>query len=96
MVHTRWGRQALEHLIEIYLSPNGDQLWEVASAPPSNDVTEPLEVGRKLLLELKAMSAGDHDVGETMLRGNKLSMRLRCAPLGTIVDFSSRLFIKHS
>ncbi|CAM9827949.1 unnamed protein product, partial [Sphacelaria rigidula] len=72
-----WGRQALEHLIEIYLSPNGDQLWEVASAPPSNDVTEPLEVGRKLLLELKAMSAGDHDVGETMLRGNKLSMRLR-------------------
>lgn len=64
LLEIRWGRQALEHLIEIYLSPNGDHLWEVASTAPGGDgYAEALGVAKKLLLELEQTSGGGRGGG---------------------------------
>lgn len=55
----RWGTQALEHLVEIYISPNGDHLWEVASTAPSGGgMAESLGVAKHFLSELKKMGKG--------------------------------------
>ncbi|CAM9525783.1 unnamed protein product, partial [Hapterophycus canaliculatus] len=55
-----WGQQALEHLVEIYLSPNGDHLWEVATTAPGGDTSaESLGVARFFISELQKISRGD-------------------------------------
>ncbi|CAM9658825.1 unnamed protein product, partial [Ectocarpus fasciculatus] len=54
-----WGAQALEHLIEIYISPNGDHLWEVVSPQGGDGSAESLGVARFFLSELQKISGGD-------------------------------------
>lgn len=51
----------MEHLIEIYVSPNGDHLWEVVAAgAPSGDAhAESLSVARELLSELERLGEND-------------------------------------
>ncbi len=57
----RWGPQALEHLVEIYISPNGDHLWEVTTAAPAggDGSAESLGAARYFLSELEKMTGGD-------------------------------------
>ncbi|CAN0392522.1 unnamed protein product, partial [Pylaiella littoralis] len=55
-----WGVRALEHLVEIYVSPNGDHLWEVAAAAPGGEGSaESLGTARFFLSELQNMSRGN-------------------------------------
>ncbi|CAM9585064.1 unnamed protein product [Ectocarpus sp. 4 AP-2014] len=75
----RWGAQALEHLIEIYISPNGDHLWEVVTSPQGGDGSaESLGIARFFLSELQKISRGDGRSGAgATRRTNKEAIRLR-------------------
>lgn len=86
--HRRWGAQALEHLIEIYISPNGDHLWEVVTSPQGGEgSTESLEIARFFLSELQKISRGDSRSGAGATGGtNKAAIRLRYAAFGTALD----------
>ena len=81
----RWGPRALEHLIEIYISPNGDHLWEVATAAASGDgsSSESLGVARFFLSELEKMGRGDGrnggGAGGAGGAAGKAVVRRRCA-----------------
>lgn len=68
----------MENLIEIYISPNGDHLWEVANSPiPGDGFAESLSVAKHLLSELRKMGKGK---GEGAGAGkSKTGMRRRCA-----------------
>lgn len=84
---TRWGAHALEHLIEIYISPNGDHLWEVATAAASGDgsSSESLGVARFFLSELEKMGRGDgRSGGGAGGAASKAVMRRRCAKRVTV------------
>lgn len=60
MTDFRWGARALQHLIEIYVSPNGDHLWEVATAAPGGEGSaESLGTAKVFLSELQKMTRGD-------------------------------------
>lgn len=77
----RWGAHALGHLIEIYTSPNGDHLWEVATAAASGaGSAESLGVARFFLSELEKMGRGDsRSGGGAGGAASKAAMRRRCA-----------------
>lgn len=68
----------MESLIEIYISPNGDHLWEVVNSTSSGDgFAESLGVAKYFLSELKKMGKG---IGEGVGAGkSKTGMRRRCA-----------------
>ncbi|CAM9140679.1 unnamed protein product [Discosporangium mesarthrocarpum] len=55
-----WGARALEHMIEIYLSPNGDPIWET---PAGDSASESVEVAEKLLSELKVVGGAEDGRG---------------------------------
>lgn len=68
----------MENLIEIYISPNGDHLWEVANSPSSGDgFAESLGVAKYFLSELKKMGRGKG--GGVGASKSKTGMRRRCA-----------------
>lgn len=74
----------MEHLIEIYISPNGDHLWEVATAAPAggDGSTESLGAARYFLSELEKMSgSGGQSGGGGGVGGasSKATTRRRCA-----------------
>ncbi|CAN0534330.1 unnamed protein product, partial [Ectocarpus sp. 12 AP-2014] len=77
--HRRWGPQALEHLIEIYISPNGDHLWEMVTSPQGGEGSaESLGIARFFLSELQKISRGDIRSGAGATGGtNKAAIRLR-------------------
>lgn len=68
------------HLIEIYISPNGDHLWEVVTAPASGrdgSSESPLGVARKLLSELEEISGRDGGNSGAGASISKDNMRIR-------------------
>lgn len=66
-------------MVEIYLSPGGEQLWEVAASPLVEGTQDLLEVARTLISELeKACEGGSGDRGSAAPSRGKASMRLRC------------------
>jgi tetratricopeptide repeat protein 21B len=57
-----WGSQSLAHMIEIYINPEGENLWDSAAGTSSATTsTEGLEVAEALLQELKDI-VGDNQV----------------------------------
>jgi hypothetical protein len=58
-----WGSQSLAHMIEIYINPEGENLWDsvAGTSTSATTSTEGLEVAEALLQELKDI-VGDNQV----------------------------------